>query len=447
MSAIKSYGVGADCPKHRAQKIMLDINRIRQNPEEVAAALAKKGCSVDFAQVIAWDDERKNVISAVEKLKAERNRVSAEIPKLKKDGKPVEPIFAQMRKIGDEIAAGDVKINDLIAKINDFLSCLPNTPDPDLLPGEKENNQVVKVFGEKPEFSFPIKNHVDLCTSLGLIDYERGVKLGGNGFWIYRGAGAQLEWALLNFFIEEHIKDGYEFILPPHQLGYQCGYGAGQFPKFSDEVYWLDCDEDRMRNRFMLPTAETALVNMYAGEIIDESKLPMKFFAYTPCYRKEAGSARAEERGMIRGHQFNKVEMVQYAHPDRSAEAFDELVGKACSLVEKLGLHYRLSKLAAGDCSASMARTYDVELWIPSMGIYKECSSVSNANDYQARRNNTRFRDAATGKPRYVHTLNGSGLATSRLIPAIVEQYQNADGTVTVPEVLRKWLGGREIID
>lgn len=425
---------------------MLDIVRIKQNPEEVAAALAKKGCEVDFTDVIAWDNERKSIISQVEQLKARRNKVSAEIPKLKKEGKPVEPIFDEMRKIGDEIAESDAAVSALVERIADFLSRLPNIPDADLLPGEKENNQIVKVVGKVPEFSFPIKNHVDLCTSLGLIDYERGVKLGGNGFWIYRGLGAQLEWALLNYFIEEHLKDGYEFILPPHQLNYACGYGAGQFPKFSDEVYWLDCDEDRHRNRFMLPTAETALVNMYAGEIIDESKLPMKFFAYTPCYRKEAGSARAEERGMIRGHQFNKVEMVQYAHPDHSMEAFEELVNKAAALVEKLGLHFRVSKLAAGDCSASMARTYDVELWIPSMGIYKECSSVSNANDYQARRNNTRYRDSATGKPAYVHTLNGSGLATSRLIPAIVEQFQNEDGTVTVPEVLRKWMGGREYI-
>ena len=425
---------------------MLDINRIKEDPAKAAELLARKGCEADFAQVLAWDSERKAAISSVEQLKARRNKVSTEIPKLKKEGKPVEHIFKEMREIGDEIADRDADINALVERINDFLSRLPNFPDEDLLPGEKENNQVVRVVGEKPEFSFPIKNHVDLCTSLGLIDYERGVKLGGNGFWIYRGLGAQLEWALLNYFIEEHLKDGYEFILPPHQLNYACGYGAGQFPKFSDEVYWLDLDEDRHRNRFMLPTAETALVNMYAGEIIDESKLPMKFFAYTPCYRKEAGSARAEERGMIRGHQFNKVEMVQYAHPDRSMEAFEELVDKAAKLVEGLGLHFRVSKLAAGDCSASMARTYDVELWIPSMGIYKECSSVSNANDYQARRNNTRYRDSRTGKPAYVHTLNGSGLATSRLIPAIVEQFQNEDGTVTVPEVLRKWLGGREFI-
>ena len=196
----------------------------------------------------------------------------------------------------------------------------------------------------------------------------------------------------------------------------------------------------------MLPTAETALVNMYSGEIIDESKLPMKFFAYTPCYRKEAGSYRAEERGMIRGHQFNKVEMVQYAHPDRSKEAFEELVGKAASLIEKLGLHFRISKLAAGDCSASMARTYDIEVWIPSMGIYKEVSSVSNANDYQARRNNTRYRDSKTGKTAYVHTLNGSGLATSRVFPAIIEQYQNADGSINVPEALVPFMGGQTLI-
>ena len=196
----------------------------------------------------------------------------------------------------------------------------------------------------------------------------------------------------------------------------------------------------------MLPTAETALVNMYSGEIIDEAKLPMKFFAYTPCYRKEAGSYRAEERGMIRGHQFNKVEMVQYAHPEHSKEAFEELVNKAASLIEKLGLHFRISKLAAGDCSASMARTYDIEVWIPSMGIYKEVSSVSNANDYQARRNNTKFRDSKTGKTAFVHTLNGSGLATSRVFPAIVEQYQNADGSITVPEVLRPFMGGQTVI-
>ena len=427
---------------------MLDLKLITENPEKVQAALAKKGCTVDFTDVIAKDAKKKKLMAEIEGLKAERNKVSAEIPKLKKEGKPVDEIFARMREIGDKIAAGDKEIAALGEEVTDFIARLPNMPDDDLLPGEKENNKVIRVFGEKPEFSFKTKNHVDLCNGLGIIDYERGVKLSGNGYWLYRGDGARLEWALLNYFVSTHLADGYEMILPPHRLGYNCGFGAGQFPKFADEVYWVDSEDGNQKKaKFMLPTAETALVNMYAGEIIDEDKLPMKFFAYTPCYRKEAGTYRAEERGMIRGHQFNKVEMVQYAHPDHSKEAFEELVNKACKLMEGLGLHFRLSKLAAGDCSASMARTYDIEVWIPSMGIYKEVSSVSNANDYQARRNNTRFRDKETGKTRFVHTLNGSGLATSRVFPAIIEQFQNEDGSITIPEVLRPFMGGQEKIE
>lgn len=425
---------------------MIDIKLIQEDAAKVSALLEKKGYTVDFTEVLEKDALRKAKQTELEKAKAERNRVSAEIPKLKKEGKPVEPIFEEMRKLGDAIAEDEKEVNALAAEIYAFLIALPNLPDEDLKGGGKENNEVIKVVGQKPAFDFEPKNHVDLCTALGIIDYPRGVKIAGNGFWLYRGKGAQLEWALLNYFVSEHLKDGYEFILPPHQLGYNCGLGAGQFPKFADEVYWLDVDADREKNRFMLPTAETALVNLYAGEILDESALPLKFFAYTPCYRKEAGSYRAEERGMIRGHQFNKVEMVQYAHPERSAAAFEELVGKAASLVEKLGLHYRISKLAAGDCSASMKRTYDIEIWIPSMGIYKEVSSVSNAGDYQARRNNTRYRDGKTGKPAFVHTLNGSGLATSRVFPALIEQYQNADGSITVPEVLRPFMGGLEVI-
>lgn len=425
---------------------MLDLRRIQENKEKIAELLSRKGFTADFDTVLSLDKERRAIISEVEQYKAQKNKVSAQIPALKKQGLPVDDIFAEMRTLGEKIAESDAKAKALEEQVFDMLSRLPNIPDEDLLSGEKENNQVIRVVGEKPTFSFPMQNHVDLCTKLGIIDYPRGTKLSGGGFWLYRGDGARLEWALLNFFISEHLKDGYEFILPPHQLGYNCGFGAGQFPKFADEVYWLDVDEDRKKNRFMLPTAETALVNLYAGEIIEESKLPMKFFAYTPCYRKEAGSYRAEERGMIRGHQFNKVEMVQYAHPEHSMEAFNELVDKAASLIEKLGLHFRVSKLAAGDCSASMARTYDIEVWIPSMGIYKEVSSVSNANDYQARRNNTKYRDSKTGKPAFLHTLNGSGLATSRVFPALIEQYQNADGSITVPEVLVPFMGGQTII-
>lgn len=424
---------------------MIDFNLIRTETEKVEAALAKKGFIADLKPLVEWDAERRALKQSAEEMKARRNAASKEIPKIKKAGGDVESIFAEMRELGDKIAAADAAIAVLDDKINDVWYLLPNMPDDDLEAGEKENNRVIRISGKKPEFAFTPKNHVDLCTDLGLIDYERGARLSGGGFWIYRGVGARLEWALINYFIDTHLKDGYEFILPPHQLGYNAGFGAGQFPKFADEVYWLE-GEDRKKNRFMLPTAETALVNMYAGEIMDESMLPLKLFAYTPCYRKEAGSYRSEERGMIRGHQFNKVEMVQYAHPAHSAEAFEELVNKAAALVEGLGLHFRVSKLAAGDCSASMARTYDVEVWIPSMGIYKEVSSVSNANDYQARRSNTRFRDSETGRTQFVHTLNGSGLATSRLIPAIVEQFQNAYGTVTVPEVLRGYMGGISVI-
>ena len=425
---------------------MLDLKRIQENKEKVAELLLRKGYKADFDTILDLDSKRRAIISQTEKLKAQRNSVSAQIPALKKAGKPVDEIFQKMRELGDEIAVADAKTKELEKQVFDLLAGIPNIPDEDLLSGEKENNEVIKVVGEKPTFDFKMQNHVDLCTKLGIIDYARGTKLSGGGFWLYRGEGARLEWALLNFFVSEHLKDGYEFILPPHQLGYNCGFGAGQFPKFSDEVYWLDCDEDKQKNRFMLPTAETALVNMYAGEIIEESKLPMKFFAYTPCYRKEAGSYRAEERGMIRGHQFNKIEMVQYAHPERSNEAFEELVNKAASLIEKLGLHFRISKLAAGDCSHSMARTYDIEVWIPSMQIYKEVSSVSNANDYQARRNNTKYRDSKTGKPAFLHTLNGSGLATSRVFPALIEQYQNADGSISIPEVLRPFMNGQEKI-
>ena len=233
---------------------------------------------------------------------------------------------------------------------------------------------------------------MDLVTSLGLIDYERGAKIGGNGFWVYTGDGALLEWALLNYFIEEHLKDGYQFMLPPHILTYQCGYTAGQFPKFADDVFKIETGEVNDRMQFILPTAETVLINYHRDEILNEEDLPKKYFAYTPCYRKEAGSYRAEERGMIRGHQFNKVEMFQYTLPEDSEAALDELVNKAERLVQGLGLHHRVSKLAAQDCSDSMGKTYDIEIWIPSMNDYKEVSSCSNASDYQARRGNIRFR-------------------------------------------------------
>ena len=422
---------------------MLDINRIRENPEAVKEALKKKLWDADFTELLAWDKRKKELIQFVEGNKAEMNRLSASVPQAKKNGEDVSKIFAKVKEIAAANAESDKELKELEEKIFNFLAELPNIPDDDLLGGGKENNKPIRSFGKKPEFDFPMKDHVELATSLGLVDYDRAAKIAGRGAWIYTNLGAQLEWALLNYFITTHLKDGYTFILPPHLLNEASGFGAGQFPKFREDVFWLN---DMEPKRFLLPTAETALVNIYRDEIMKEEDLPKKLFAYTPCYRREAGSYRTEERGMIRGYQFDKVEMVQYTKPEDSDAAFEELVRKAEALVAGLGLHYQVSKLAAGDISHSMARTYDIEVYLPSMGIYKEVSSASNARDYQARRTMCRYRDNATGKTRYVHTLNASGLATSRIFPAILEQFQQADGSVIIPEVLRPWMGGLEVL-
>ena len=423
---------------------MLDIRKLRETPDEVKRGLEKRGADTSLVdKVLAFDVVRRDLLAKAEEMKQRRNAVSKQIGLAKRNGEDTTAVQAEMRALGDEISGIDRQLAEVEENQRKALLSLPNLPADDVVAGGKEANAVVKVFGEKPSFAFTPKNHVDLCLSLGLIDYERGVKMGGNGFWLYTGVGAQLEWALLNYFITTHIRDGYTFMLPPHLLNYECGLTAGQFPKFEEDVFRLT--EEGFR--FLLPTAETALVNLYRDEILDEADLPKRLFSYTPCYRREAGTYRASERGMIRGHQFNKVEMFGYTRPEDSDAMLQELIGKACALVEGLGLHYRLSKLAAGDCSASMATTYDVELWIPSMDEYKECSSVSNAKDYQARRGNMRFRRMGSKKPEFIHTLNGSGLATSRLMPAIVEQFQTEDGGVIVPEVLRPFLGGLEKIE
>ena len=420
---------------------MLDIRYIKEKPDEVVARLHKKGkdAAEEIARILELDAKRRELISKTEAIKAEQNRTNKLIPQYKKEGRDVSEIFARMKELGAETKAIDDEIKAVELEFTGLMLGLPNLPDEDLLPGGKENNEPLRYFGEPKKFDFEPKNHVDLCTDLGLVDYERGTKLSGSGFWIYRGMGARLEWALLNYFIDTHLGDGYELILPPHMLEYECGVTAGQFPKFADEVFKIENNTDN-RSRYMLPTAEAALASLYRNEILTEADLPKKLVSYTPCFRREAGSYRSDERGMVRGHQFNKVEMFQYTLPEKSDEAFEELVIKAENLVKGLGFHFRTVKLAAEDCSASMARTYDIEINIPSMDGYKEVSSVSNARDYQARRGMMRVR-RADGKIEYLHTLNGSGLATSRILPALVEQNQLADGSVVVPEVLRKYLG------
>ena len=419
---------------------MIDIKKIEQDPKKVEELLKRKLYDVNFDEFLAKNNRRKELIALVESNKAQQNSLSKQVPIYKKEGKNVQEIFNKVKQLAQENKQNQEELEQLEKYCFDFLKVLPNLPDEDLLPGGKENNKPIYTYKTKPVFNFKPKDHVELEELLGLIDYERAAKISGRGTWIYKGLGAQLEWALINFFISEHLKDGYEFILPPHLLNYESGYTAGQFPKFENDVFFLKDVEPR---KFLLPTAETALVNLYRNEILKEEDLPRKFFAYTPCYRMEAGSYRTEERGTIRGYQFNKVEMVCYTKDNESDQIFEEMLNKAKKLVEKLGLHFQISKLAAGDCSASMARTYDVEVWIPSMGIYKECSSVSNARDYQARRGMMRYKDK-DGKVHYCHTLNGSGLATSRLIPAILEQNQQEDGSVIIPEVLRPFMGGLE---
>lgn len=425
---------------------MIDINRIRNNKEEVEKALLKRMDNVNLNELLEWDKEKRQIGTLMDQYRAERRKASDKIAELKRAGENTDDIVKEMKDLGTKIDEGMVKYNKLDKKIFDYLALLPNTPDEDVPAGGKENNEVLRTNLEQPKFDFKLKPHYEILKNLNMVDYDRGIKIAGEKNWIYTGIGARLEWALINYFIDTHIKNGFQFMMLPYMLKYECGFGAGQFPKFNDEVYMIKTEDDEEKNtKFLLPTAETGLVNLHSNEIMNIDELPKKYFAYTQCFRVEAGSSREEERGTIRGHQFNKVEMVQYVTEDKTEEAFDELLNIAEGLMKSLGLHYQVSKLVAGDCAQGMCRTYDIEVWIPSMGIYKEVSSVSNSRDYQARRNNTKYRDTA-GNLHYACTLNGSGLATSRLVPAIVEQYQNEDGSITIPEVLRPYMGGKDII-
>ncbi|MCL2248254.1 MAG: serine--tRNA ligase [Oscillospiraceae bacterium] len=426
---------------------MLDIKLIRETPDYVKAGLLKKGTdySESIDRILELDIRRRTLISETETDKAEQNKLSKQIPQIKKDGGDATEIFAQLNTLKEKIKNLGSELKNVEEELDDIMLRLPNMPDDDLANGGKENNETLRLHGEPHEFDFEPKNHMDLCTELNLIDYERGVKLSGSNFWVYRNMGSRLEWALLNYFIDTHIADGYELLFVPYMLQYQCGLTAGQFPKFADEVFKIENPPDE-RLRYLLPTAEAALCSLHRDEILTEAELPKKYVSFTQCFRREAGTYGSDERGMIRGHQFNKVEMVQYTTPEGSAEAFDELVGKAEALVANLGFHFRTVKLAAGDCSDAMARTFDIEIQIPSMQGYKEVSSVSNSRCYQSRRGAMRFKRESTGKTEFMHTLNGSGLATSRILPALVEQNQQKDGSIVVPEVLRKYLGGVEVI-
>jgi seryl-tRNA synthetase len=417
---------------------MIDIKRIVEETEKVKEGLLKRMEEKDLnlEEIIALYDTKKEKQTNFEQLRAQQNSHNEKMAQVEKGSEEFNSLIIDLKTLSEQVKAAEEELKQVDGKLNEMVEALPNIPDEDVVAGEKEANEIVKSVGEKREFGFEIKDHIEIAEQLDMIDMERAAKLAGAGFTLYKGWGARFEWAMIQYFIDTHNKDRYKMILPPYLLTRESGYTAGQLPKFEEDVFWLEG-----RESFLLPTAETALANLYRDEVIDESELPMKLFSFTQCFRKEAGSYRANERGLMRMHQFNKVEMFQYTKPEDSTIALEELVKRAEDLVEALGLHYNTVKLAAGDCSAGAAKTFDIEVFLPYLDRYIEVSSISNVRDYQARRGNIKFKSANGGKAEYVHMLNASGLATSRLMVAVLETYQNEDGSLTVPEVLRAYLG------
>ena len=417
---------------------MIDIKRIVEEREVVEKGLLKRMNREDLHldEIVTSYEKKRELLKEFEAKRAQQNSFNDRMASTQKVSDEFNTLISELKTLSSKVKELESEVSDIEKDLNDLLEVLPNIPDEDVVAGGKEANEVIKTVGEKPVFKFEIKDHVEIGKELKLFDFERATKLSGNNFSMYTGMGARLEWALLNYFIDEHIQDGYEMVLPPHIVGRESGYTAGQLPKFEDDVYWLKDEE-----QFLIPTSETSLTNLFRDEILEEKDLPKKYFAYTPCYRREAGSYRANEKGLIRVHQFNKVEMYQFATKESSEKAFEELVSKAERLVEGLGLHYQVSKLAAGDCSAGAARTYDIEVWLPAIGQYYEVSSISNVREYQSRRGNMRYRPSKGEKTEYLSTLNASGLATSRLMVALIETYQQEDGSLAIPQVLQKYMG------
>lgn len=422
---------------------MLDLELIRTDREAVHQALVKRldehEVTVALDQLLELDRRRRTLIQATEAEQRQRKKDAQQYAAAKRAGQEVAAISRER----DTLAELTAELDEVRALLRSRLSELPNLPADDVVPGGKENNRVLKTFGNQPELP-ELRDHASVARDYGLVDFDRGVKLGGSGFWIYTGLGARLEWALINWFIDRHIAAGYQFMLPPHILLESAGFAAGQFPKFAEDVYHVDKNESQ-RGQFLLPTAETAILGAYQDEILDVASLPIRAFGYTPCYRRESAGSHSDEKGTVRGHQFNKVEIFQFTEPDQAPTVLEEMALHAESIVEDLGLHYQRTLLAAEDASASMRKTMDIEVWIPSSGKYKEVSSVSWAGDYQARRANIRYRKPGSKSSTFVHTLNGSALATSRLFPAILEQCQQPDGSIVIPEVLRARVGADRI--
>lgn len=420
---------------------MLDLKKLRSNTEEVKKALSNRGEDFDvnvIDEVIALDEERRKILVDVEALKKQRNEVSAEIPKRKKAGEDVTEVMAEMREIGDKIKADDAKVAELNDKINYIMLRIPNIPNPAVPEGETdEDNVEIKRWGEPTKFNFEPKAHWDLGTDLDLLDFERGGKVAGSRFTVYKGMGARLERSIINYFLDKHtFENGYTEVLPPYMVNRDSMTGTGQLPKFEEDAFKVENN-----GYFLIPTAEVPVTNMYRNETLEGDKLPIKHAAYSACFRAEAGSAGRDTRGLIRQHQFNKVELVKFCKPEQSYEELDKLVQDAESVLQGLGLPYRIVRICKGDLGFTAALKYDIEVWMPSYNRYVEISSCSNFEDFQARRAGIRFKRDKKAKAEYVHTLNGSGLAVGRCLAAILENYQQPDGSVVVPEVLRPYMG------
>lgn len=415
---------------------MLDLKFVRSNPQLVAEALEKRGGKISLDGFLALDEERRSLLSQVEEMKARRNTVSKQIGIMRKNGEDASAIMAEMRSLGDEIDRIDARLREVEEGLTDQLMAIPNIPHPSVPIGPDDTyNEEQRRWSEPTKFSFQPRNHWDVAADLGILDFERAAKISGARFTVYRGLGARLERAVVNFFLDTHTSRGYTEIFPPYMVNSNSMRGTGQLPKFAEDMFHIEGTD-----YYLIPTAEVPVTNLHGGEILDEKQLPIYYCAYSACFRAEAGAAGRDTRGLIRQHQFNKVELVKFTRPEDGYAELEKLTADAEFVLQQLGLPYRVVCLSSGDMGFSSAKTYDLEVWLPGADMYREISSCSCFEDFQARRANIRFRREG-GKPEFVYTLNGSGVAVGRTVAAILENYQQEDGSVKVPEVLVPYMG------
>lgn len=416
---------------------MLDIKILRQNPDKIREALKNRCSDLDITPAIELDKQRRDLLADVEQKKAKQNEISKKVPAMKKAGENTDEIFKEMKKLSSEIKADDEKVREIDEQLRSFMLKIPNIPNESCPIGKDDTeNSEMRKWGTPREFDFEFKAHWDIGTDLDILDFERGTKIAGTRFTVYKGLGARLERSVIQYFLNTHTDNGYTEIFPPYMVNRASMTGTGQLPKFEEDAYNV-----KNNDFFMIPTAEVPVTNLHRDEILDGAQLPIKYCAYSACFRAEAGSAGRDTRGLIRQHQFNKVELVKFVKPQDSYDELESLTNNAEILLQGLGIPYRVVCLSTGDLGFSSAKTYDIEVWMPSYGRYVEISSCSNFEDYQARRANIRYKETAKDKAQFVHTLNGSGLAVGRTVAAILENFQNADGTVTVPEKLVPYMG------